>query len=97
MGCTLNFDLIREPDDEWRRMKKAWDACRAAGVEVPREVERFFDGSDPDPDGIKIPYKEARDIAVEFSNDWSEGYELDLVKLRERYPQIKKIKFYLSC
>lgn len=35
---------IAEPDEKWGKMKAAYDACLAADVPVPPEIEDYFDG-----------------------------------------------------
>ena len=40
--------------ERWRAMKGVWDACDRAGMEVPREVRRYFNGEPPTPEGIVV-------------------------------------------
>jgi hypothetical protein len=73
------------PDEQWAKMKAIWDACRAAGVPVPEEVEDFFGDGEPDPAGVEIvlPLREWRDAT-------GEGYEIDMAAIP---PQVKTIRF----
>jgi len=52
--ATLKVKGVRPPDGHWKRMKAIWDSCQAADVDVPGEVEKFFDYKDPSPEGIEI-------------------------------------------
>lgn len=94
------------PDDEWKKKKAAWDACKSAGVEPPLELCKFFGDSTPDNNGREIdltPYgqygsvrkNEATDCAKHWwGNDHgSEGFEVDLAKLP---PNVKILRFYNS-
>lgn len=54
MGMSTHVVGFRAVNDEWRRMKAVWDACRAARVPVPSEVSLFFGGSEPDPAGAEV-------------------------------------------
>lgn len=90
MGMSMFIIGFREPDDEWCKMKAAYDACTSAGVEIPDEIERFFDGEKPDENGIKI---DMEPYAREFRIDSAEGYE---IKVEDIPKQIKVLRFYCS-
>lgn len=86
---------IREPNEKWLQMKAVWDACMAAKIDSPREVEDFFDGEAPDSDGVVI-YLDygTHNIASEWTdNDHRQGIEIVLAELP---PDITKIRFYNS-
>jgi hypothetical protein len=76
------------PDEAWLKMKAVWDACQEAGIPAPAEVEDFFGGEAPDPEGQTV------DIAVrEWSGNAVAGYEVAVADLP---PQVKTIRFYNS-
>lgn len=79
---------VRPPDERWRQMKVVYDACVAAGVDIPDTVAAFFDGDRPDPDGvvIDIPQREWRD-------QWRCGIEVDVADLPA---DVKTIRFIIS-
>lgn len=54
MSVSLNVYAFRAPDAAWLKMRAVWDACEAAGIDPPAEVEEFFDGEAPDPAGVSI-------------------------------------------
>lgn len=90
----MNVVGIREPDDEWRKMKAVWESCKAAGVEPPSSVLDFFDDEDPDEAGIQLPLDYgSHKIAREWRSDMREGLELDIADLP---PNVTKIRFYCS-
>ena len=94
MGMSTHVVGIREPDDRWRQMKAVHDACTAADVPVPTDVEAFFDGEAPAPAGIKISLDHgAHAIAREWSDDHLEGVEITLADLPSN---ITVIRFYNS-
>ena len=37
---TVGF---QPPDEQWKKMTRAWEACEAAGVSIPAEVLAYFD------------------------------------------------------
>lgn len=49
---------IRVPDETWKKMKAVRDACVAAGINVPLEVQSYFkvfDDRQPIPNHVEIP------------------------------------------
>ena len=44
---NLRAIAIREVDDTWRKLRAVHHACKAAGIEPPIEVTRFFAYMDP--------------------------------------------------
>jgi hypothetical protein len=76
------------PDERWQEMKAVWDACKAAAIDVPAEVENFFDGADPDPAGQEVSLP-----AREWSGRGRGGYELDVAAIPS---QVRTIRFYNS-
>jgi hypothetical protein len=44
MSMSMHVIGFVPPDGTWAQMKAIWDACQAAGVSLPDEVEDFFGG-----------------------------------------------------
>lgn len=44
---------FKPSDEKWKAMKFVWDACKKAGVEIPDEVYKFFEGKEPDNLGVE--------------------------------------------
>jgi hypothetical protein len=86
---------VRPPDERWSKMKAAWDACEAAGVEPPEDVEEFFDGEGPDPAGLVVDIGKAvghvdTDDEQHYVADDEGGYYLiDLARLPKSITHIK--------
>jgi hypothetical protein len=80
---------FREPDDTWRKMMAVWDACMAAGVEIPVDVQNYFgDYGSPDPEGMEVELP-----AIEWQNDHQSGLEITITDIPK---SVKKIRFYNS-
>lgn len=88
MSMSTHVVGFKPPDDKWKKMKAVWDACQEAQASLPEEVVDFFDGSDPDPAGVEVKIK-----AREWSDDSSEGYEIDVDAIPKG---VKVIRFYNS-
>lgn len=73
MSMSTNVYGFVPPDDNWKAMKKVWDACKSAGVDIPNKVDKFFNYQDPDPAGteIDIPYDD-------YSDDSRSGIEISV-------------------
>ena len=88
MGMDTHVVGFIPPDETWLKMKAVWDACQEAGIPAPEEVEDFFGGEAPDPEGREV------DIPVrEWSADSASGYEVEVADLPAN---VKIIRFYNS-
>jgi hypothetical protein len=92
MSMSKYVQGIREPDERWRQMKTVWDTCRAAGVAVPEEVERFFNWEPPDEAGIVVEL-DPHPSVKEWGDDHRDGFEVEIAKLP---PNITKLRFVCS-
>lgn len=72
----LNVVGFQDPDEDYLKKKVAWDACVAANVSVPEELEDFFRGWPPDERGreIELPIREWSDSR----DSMRRGYELSV-------------------
>lgn len=89
MSMSTHAVGFAPPDEKWEKMKDVWDACKAAKVEAPMEVQKFFDYKDPDPDlgvVVKIPYRT-------WGDDHAQGIEVEIDKIPKH---VKVIRFYNS-
>jgi hypothetical protein len=71
-------------------MKAAWDACKLAGVPIPKEITDFFGDEDPDPAGV---VHDLENIVRESSPESENRFEIDLDQLP---PHVKTIRFVNS-
>ncbi|MNS67987.1 hypothetical protein D3C72_1012510 [compost metagenome] len=94
MSLSVHVYGIKAPDEKWQAMKKIWDACIEANIQIPQEVLVYFDYEDPDPLGVVIDLKNNKDISalIPLGEDpWqTNGFIVDITKLP---PDIKWIKF----
>lgn len=84
------------PDEEWRKMKRVYDACVEAGTDVPAEVEKFFGYEEPDERGVTIDQDSLEKSGA--LTEWRDGdpsstycYEVEVAKLR---PNVTHIRFF---
>ena len=99
MGMSTHIVAIRPPDEKWRKMKAARDACVAAGIEVPDEIDDYFDNEAPDEKGVLIcleigEFDRARHPSIQnYQSDSGGVWDVDLDKLP---PDTKILRFYNS-
>ena len=93
MSMSLHVIGFRPPDERWKRMKAIYDACKAADIGRPDEVDEFFNYEEPDPDGISVVLDSE---CKEWREDMQDGYEIDLNVLLTNRPGLTKIRFYAS-
>ncbi len=86
---STSVEGIVPPNEEWQKMKDAFDACEKAGIDPPSELWNFFDGERPDDAGIVVVLTNAEFVS-EYNNDMSTGVEVELAQLD---PKIKILRF----
>lgn len=87
MGMSRNVCGIVPPDEQWMKMKAVYDACMKADIDIPDEVDEYFDGRNPDDKGMQI---DIDDAVEEYSGDSEDGFDVDLSKLPKK---VKIIRF----
>lgn len=104
MSVSTYIVGIKPPDEKWEQMKAIWDACMKADVQVPDEVDEYFEGEEPDDAGVIVPLgsvyqirelgeRHTEDGLSYYGRDGQSGFELELSKLPK---DIKKLRFYNS-
>ena len=93
MGMSTHVIGFRPPDDEWRRMKAAWDACDRAGVPAPAKVLEFFNHEPPDECGVEV--KLGTEALREYGTERPQRAIWD-VHLDKLPPGLKIIRFFNS-
>lgn len=93
MGMSTHVVGFKPPDADWKKMKAVWDACTKADLPIPEKVERYFNGEVPDDVGVSVNKDKMSSFVKEYSDDYREGYEVDVTKIPK---DIKIIRFYNS-
>lgn len=52
MSMSMNCFAVKPADEDYKRKAAAYHACRAAKVPIPKELDEFFNGEEPDPTGV---------------------------------------------
>jgi len=85
---------IKPPDATFQKMFDAYKACEEAGVEIPKAVDKFFNGEIPDPAGVVVSLRNKPGWGVEpWEDESASGFEVDLTKLPK---DIKVLRFFNS-
>jgi len=96
MGMTtsiVGFKPLNEPSDAaWQAMKKVWNSCVEANIDIPDEVLDFFEGQPPNDYGTNIDLEGAPGVR-EYHNGMDSGFEVEVNKIPK---DIKVIRFYNS-
>jgi len=72
-------------------MKKIFEACKAGGIEPPKEVWEFFNYMPPDAGGVEVELDKA--VRSWSDNGGRAGFEVNLSKLPK---DVTLIRFYNS-
>lgn len=97
MSGHMRLEAIKPPDAKWKKMKAAWDACEAAGVEPPDDVLEFFDHEEPNEHGVVMDLLDfdepGHESVSEVEEDMTDGYYVDLTKLPK---DVTMLRFTMS-
>lgn len=99
MSMYTYFELGKPVDKKYEAYKKVWEACEAAGIEVPIEVYEYFDYETPDGKGIWTQVKEDSDGNFDceaISFDGKDGQDAWIVDIRKLPEDVKLLKFVNS-
>lgn len=85
MSLTVSIEGFRPPDETWLKHKAVWDACKAAGVDVPQATVAFFGDTWPEDRGIVVSQEALESFGAvrewQHENSPVSGYEVVLEKL----------------
>jgi hypothetical protein len=87
---------IKPPDEKWKKMKAIWDSCNEAGVNIPKEVDTFFGGVDPDALGVVVGKDGLGKAIKEYHSPTgdSEGCEIFIDKLPRDVKIVRVVNSY---
>lgn len=89
MGMSTFVYGIKPSDEKWKKMKAVRDACNAAGLAIPEEVNTFFGWDEPDDKGVRVDLRKF-DCCQFHTGEGKENYEIDVKKLP---PDVTIIRF----
>jgi hypothetical protein len=92
MGMSTHLLGFKEPDEKWKAMEAVRDSCKAAGINPPEEVSKYFEWDTPDDRGVEVKV-ECTDCCQELGDDHRSGFEVELRKLPD---DLTYIRFYNS-
>ena len=90
MSMSTSVSGFVPPDEKFNAMYAVYQSCEKAGVPIPVEVSKFFNGEKPDINGVIIHLTHGSPAVKEWHNDYAQGYEVDLTKLPK---DIKILRF----
>jgi len=87
MGMSTRVEGFKARDKKWEKMEKVWVACTDAGIDLPEEVEDFFEGVNPvgEP-GQSVSIDEC---VSEWGADMSQGYQVEIAKIPKDITHIR--------
>ena len=83
---------FKPADDKFKKMKEVYLKCGELGIDPPREVEDYFDGSGVVDGGVRVEIEE-HECCSEYSDGCRNGFEIDVTKLPK---DVKIVRFYNS-
>lgn len=92
MGIDRRYIGYKPPDDRFKEMLAVYEACEAAGVDLPKEVDDFFEGGEPDELGVEVDLQYLECCTTGYDDD-ARGITINLEELPE---DIKVIRIYDS-
>lgn len=97
MGMSMHVYAMKPADENYKKMLAAYRACEDAGIPPPGAVLDFFNGEEPDETGATQSLSGYRmgqhDSCVFWSDDSSEGFQVDITKLP---PGTRFVRFVCS-
>jgi len=105
----LRINGVQPVDEEWRKMKKVWDACKEADIDPPGDVHDYFEGQDPNdlPEGLEVDlgsrdadgqdnghYRSKAITSVD--REMACGVDINLEQLRKEHPNLSTIRIWVS-
>lgn len=90
---SIHISGYRPTNEKYKKMLAAYEACQAAGVPVPDDVQEFFNWETPAPQGFFVEMHAGQDGVKKFDDrKGREGYEVELAKLPKN---LTHLRFYL--
>ncbi len=83
MGMSTHVSGYKPPDDLWKQMKAAYDACLALKIAIPGPVAAFFNGDPPDEAGVEVSQKQLIEAGAvsSYRAQSCEGFVINVKKI----------------
>lgn len=94
MGMSTHVVAFKPATDPaYAKMKAVWFACWEAGVQIPDAVNKYFNYSEPDAEGVQVTQKDLIKCGAitEYEADTVTGFELHVDKLPKH---VTLVRFY---
>jgi hypothetical protein len=94
MSMSTHIVGVIPPDDKWKKMKEIYNNCMDVGIQIPTEVEKFFDYQEPDEVGVILDLTTRGynpPICREWGGDCQQGFEIDVADIPAH---VKTLRFY---
>lgn len=93
MSMSSHVVGFKPPDEKWKKMKAAYEACESADIAVPAGVNEFFNGEKPDARGVEVRL-EGTPAVKSWGAEMCAGFEVDIAKLPKDVTVIRFFNLY---
>ena len=90
MSMSTSIYGIKLPDEKFKKMFQIYKNCEELGLEIPDEVDNYFEGGEPDSEGVVVSVD---NIVREFSRDGEKGVE---IRVEDIPKDVKVLRFVNS-
>ncbi len=86
MSVDLCVTGFAAPDKRYKAMLNVLNACKEANIDIPEDVDTFFDGDwNPNPDGMEVPLG----ACLKPTSVFNSGYTIDVSLIPSNVTHIK--------
>lgn len=95
MGMSTHVKGFKPSNGKWLQMQRIWITCDEAGIDPPEEVQKFFNYSAPDKNGIEVSESELIlcGAVKKYQEEGYSGFDIDTTKLPK---DVVVLRFYNS-
>jgi hypothetical protein len=94
MSIDLFIRAIKPNGEHHEKMMQIYKMCLQASVSLPKEVEDYFSGEEPNELGVTIDhYDLPKECLESYQREYESGYKIDLSKLPK---DVKYLEVHLS-
>ncbi len=94
MGMNMHIIGLRPATEDYKKKMAAYYACKEAAIEIPDELDAYFNFEPPNPDGMEVDIDaEELDCVEDYNEQSKEGFTVEIAKLPAG---VEFIRFYNS-